>query len=128
MLHANKTFAGMKIIPERGILLRIAWYIIATGMGFGFLSFVPRNRVSIISEIGTRTLPIFILHTHLYSLLKVKTDIFAVIGKSYGVLSIFVFFGIAVAISLAFGNKWVVKPFDTLMKYKFTLFLNNKVN
>lgn len=126
ILHANKTYASMKLIPEEGIVLRLMWYAIATMMGFGFMALIPRKRLPVISILGTRTLPIFIWHTHLYSLIGTKTELFDKIGGRFGVWSAPIYFAAALIISLLFGNKWAAKPLDVFMKCRFTPFLIKK--
>lgn len=126
ILAANKTYASMKLIPEEGIVLRLMWYAVATTMGFGFMSLVPRRRLPLISTLGTRTLPIFIWHTHLYSLISSKTGIFDKIGGRFGVWSVLIYFAAALVVCLLFGNKWAAKPLDLIMKYRFTPFYIKK--
>lgn len=120
ILHANKSYAQMKLTAERGFFLRVVWYAVATVMGFGFLALIPRKRIPVFSTLGTRTLPIFIWHTHLYSLIAYKTNVFPKIGESLGAASMLVYFVAALLISLLFGNKWAAKPLDMLMKCRFT--------
>ena len=124
ILHAHKTFAEMKIVLGKGVLLRIAWYIVATMMGFGFLALVPRKRVPLLSTLGTRTLPIFVWHVQLYSIIACKTDLFPMIGERFGAAAMLIYFLAAIVFALLFGSKWAAKPLDILMKYRFTPFLN----
>ena len=124
ILHAYKTFAEMKIAAETGILLRVAWYAIATTMGFGFLALVPRKRVPILSTLGTRTLPIYVWHLQLYAVIGCKTDLFPTIGERFGAAAMLIYFLAAIVFALLFGSKWAAKPLDILMKYRFTPFLN----
>lgn len=83
ILHANSTYAKMKLTLKAGILFRLLWYVMATATGFGVLSIIP-SRHTPLTVLGTRTLPIFIIHTCVYHVLAKKTNFFPTLASIDG--------------------------------------------
>ena len=122
ILHANKTYAEMKLTPVTGVLYRTIQYMLSAIMCFGFLAFVPRKNM-IFTVIGTRTLPIYIIHTVLYAFIK-RTEFFPTIGEGPGTFLVIAV--MSVVVTVVCGNKWFAKVFDKFMAIDFTFLLEKK--
>jgi len=126
LMHADTNYELLKLSAKKGILLRLAWYIMASALGFGVLCIIPRKR-NILTVLGTRTMPIYIIHTTVYHYLINKTELFVRIGEISRVIPRFtVMTLLAISVTLICGNKWFSKPFDLLLGYDFRHFMMKK--
>ena len=116
ILHGNKSYADMKLTPMTGVAMRIGQYAVSTLFGFGLLSVVPRRKLKI-SVLGTRTLPIYLIHMPVYAYLIKRTDIFKCIIDAPGTAIIFAL--MAAMCIFVFGNKWTASVFDKFMNISF---------
>lgn len=119
IMHANQSYKTMKISALQGCGMRLGWYTLALVMGFGVMSLIPKKHLAV-TVLGTRTLPIFIIHTFLYLYLTQKTNFFKIIGGiSNGYLRLCSIALFSVLIVLICGNTFFAKPFDQFMAYDF---------
>lgn len=128
IMHADKSYETMKLSIIEGFGMRLGWYALATIMGFGVMSIIPKNHLPI-TVIGTRTLPIFIIHTLLYLYLSKRIGFFKLLGGiSNGYLRLGSVILLSIAIVLICGNKFFAKPFDQFMGYDFRWAMKNKTD
>lgn len=119
MMHASKSYQQMKVSNPEGCVMRLVWYLLATAAGFGVMCIIPREK-SKLTVFGTRTLPIFIIHTCLYLFISKKTDFFATIVRiSNGYLLLATVLIYTFIVTIVCGNKYFAKAFDWFMGYDF---------
>lgn len=119
MMHANKSYPQMKVSNLEGCVMRLVWYLFATAAGFGVMCIIPRKETKL-TVFGTRTLPIFIIHTCLYLFISQKTDFFATIaGFSNGYLLLTTVLTYTFIVTIICGNKYFNQAFNWFMGYDF---------
>lgn len=120
VLHANKCYSEMKLSIMLGITYRMLWYLLSSIMGISVLSVIPKNK-TFFTVYGTRTLPIYIIHTCIYCYLINRTPLidFVIDNLKSSSLIIFNFF-VSIFIVMFCGNSFFSKIFDFVMQYDFT--------
>ena len=116
ILHGNKSYEAMKLAPMTGIAVRIGQYAVSTWFGFGIFALIPRRKLRI-SVLGTRTLPIYLLHMPVYAYMIHRTDLFDRIIGTPAALAVFAL--MAVFCIVIFGNKWTAGIFNRFMGISF---------
>lgn len=126
IMHANKSYEQMKMSGIEGCTMRVMWYIITTLMGFAVMSLIPSTQTKL-TIIGTRTLPIFIIHTILYLYLYKRTGFFVGIQNFENELvQLIIIFVFSVFVTIMCGNKFFASIFDKFMGYDFHIMMNTK--
>lgn len=119
LMHAAKNYATLKITNWEGCGMRLAWYLLCSVMGFGVLSVIPQKETKL-TVLGTRTLPIFIIHTCVYLYLTKHTEFFELIkAVPNEYLRIGCALLLSLVVTLVCGNKYFAKLFDWIMSYDF---------
>ena len=120
ILHANLSYAQMEIPNALGCMLREGWYIVSLLICFGITAIIPRKQLKI-SVYGSRTLPIYIIHTVVYAYIKSNTSWFPMVGKlGSPYISIITFIVISMIVVAVCGNRYFANWFNSFMKYDFS--------
>lgn len=119
LMHTSATYEQMKLTAGEGLLLRLACFALSVVMSFGVMCVIPRRHFPF-TVLGTRTLPIYIVHTCVYLYLTRKTDFFALLGGiQNGYLQLLAVLLLSVVTTLICGCKPFGKLFDKIMGYDF---------
>ena len=125
-MYGSYNYKTMEISNLYGAGMRFFWYILALAMSFGIVCIVPRKK-NIFTVIGTRTLPIFVIHTVVYRYLHKRTDFFDWLkdfGRGYTRLALVI--AISVAVTLICGNRWFAAVFNKFMAWDFKFLLKKE--
>ena len=123
LLHCKVSYGAMGLSFIKGGILRLWWYGFALFMGFGVLAVVPRKKY-FFTVYGTRTLPIYIIHTILWCFIAVYTDFFDQVAN-YDNTAI-IFFVFSILVTIVCGNKWFNNWFNQFMNIKFEFLFKEK--
>lgn len=119
IMHGNKTYSVMGLSSKEGIIMRAIWYILSILSSFGVMCIISRKH-NFLTKFGTRTLPIFILHTCLYLYLSVHTNFFSIIASIPNeLIMIGVVLLYSAVVTILCGIKPLAKLFDWFMAYDF---------
>lgn len=92
---------------EYNVYIKFMLMIIAAAGIICLLEFIPNLRLTVISECGKYTYPVFLLHGFIVKLLKY----YGVFKYSLPV-NLLMAFVVAICILMVFGNKWSMKAFN----------------
>lgn len=101
---------------EYNVYIKFMLMIIAAAGIICLLEFTPNRRLTVISECGKYTYPVFLLHGFIVKLLK-----------HYGVfkyslpVNLLMAFVVAICILMVFGNKWSMKAFNIVCTGSYVL-------
>lgn len=119
MMHAYRSYDQMKLTTLQGFTMRLGWYALATVVSFGIMCIIPRKHTPL-TVFGTRTLPIFIIHTILYLYLSKRTGFFTWLGAiPSGYVRLTAVTLLTLVVTLVSGNKFFAYIFDQFMGYDF---------
>ena len=119
IMHGSQNYKEMKLSIPKGLLYRMIWYCLSAFTCLCIMCFVPAKK-NIFTVIGTRTLPIFILHTCLFYYIIKHTNIINYITNNVQTGYILIGgFVVSFFITIIFGTPFFSKLFDALMKYDF---------
>lgn len=93
---------------EYTIFIRLLIMLIAAGFIFMFLLIIPNKKVLFLSNIGSNTMPVFLLHGFVVKYIK---DNIELIGGSINFEKVLV---LSIAVVLILGNKFVNKIFNNV--------------
>lgn len=119
VLHFHKTYKQMEMSFWKGSILRLLRCVMALIMGYGIMSIIP-NKQTKLTVLGTRTLPIFVVHTCFYYYLNNRTEFFPMITEMFPAgQRLAIIFILSVVMTIICGNKYFAKVFDKIMGYDF---------
>ena len=119
IMHASKCYKDMKLSVPSGVFYRLIWYCLSAFACFSVMCLVPTKH-NIFTVLGTRTLPIYILHTCLFYYLRRHTPLVDyILNNVRARYIIIVGFAFSLLVTIIFGNRIFSRVFDGLMKYDF---------
>lgn len=104
-----------------GVIARLMWYFISSGMIISLMSIVPRKKC-LISVFGSKTLQVYLLHLPFVVFLR-KTEFLPYLKTLPLIYVIPVLIVFSAFLTIIFSQKIFSYPFDYIMNIKFKKFL-----
>ena len=113
LFTARNSYSVLEQIKKCSCFHRLLAYMISSIMGFSILCLLPNRKITVITNMGKRTLQIYVFHQMLINIIN-NIGIFDALEKEFTIYFIYVLMGIAFIITL-FSSirffKWIMDKF-----------------
>lgn len=122
ILTSKRSYATMKMTPIEGLIRRGRFYLASSAMCWAFFILIPQCKL-FFTQFGKNTISVYFFHLILIYCL-IEWEMLPAIAEKYSRFSILL---IALAITFLFSLPIFVKPFNWILKAKFSWIRANNI-